>query len=51
MQYDLEVLNDRTRTWSIKHDFKKENGKADDILLWVLFAHKIPPPYCSVCDG
>ena len=25
--------------------------KADDILLWVLFAHEIPPPYCSVFDG
>ena len=25
--------------------------KADDILLWVLFAHEIPPPYCSVFCG
>ena len=51
MQYDFDTPIDRTHTWSIKHDFKKENGKADDILLWVLFAHKIPPPYCSVFDG
>ena len=36
MQYDLDTPIDRTHTWSIKHDFKKENGKADDILpLWV----------------
>ena len=36
MQYDFDTPLDRTHTWSIKHDFKKENGKADDILpLWV----------------
>ena len=36
MQYDFDTAIDRTHTWSIKHDFKKENGKADDILpLWV----------------
>ena len=36
MQYDFDTPMDRTHTWSIKHDFKKENGKADDILpLWV----------------
>lgn len=36
MQYDFDIPIDRTHTWSIKHDFKKENGKADDILpLWV----------------
>ena len=36
MQYDFDTPIDRTHTWSIKHDFKKENGKADDILpLWV----------------
>lgn len=36
MQYDFDTQIDRTHTWSIKHDFKKENGKADDILpLWV----------------
>ena len=35
MQYDFDTPIDRTHTWSIKHDFKKENGKADDILpLW-----------------
>ena len=31
MQYDFDTPIDRTHTWSIKHDFKKENGKADDI--------------------
>lgn len=36
MQYDFDTPIDRTHTWSIKHDFKKENGKADDILpIWV----------------
>lgn len=36
MQYDFDTPIDRTHTWSIKHDFKKENGKAEDILpLWV----------------
>ena len=36
MQYDFDTPIDRTHTWSFKHDFKKENGKADDILpLWV----------------
>lgn len=36
MQYDFDTPIDRTHTWTIKHDFKKENGKADDILpLWV----------------
>ncbi len=36
MQYDFDTPIDRTHTWSIKHDFKRENGKADDILpLWV----------------
>lgn len=36
MQYDFDTPIDRTHTWSIKHDFKKENGKEDDILpLWV----------------
>ena len=36
MQYDFDTPIDRTHTWSIKHDFKKENGKVDDILpLWV----------------
>lgn len=36
MQYDFDTPIDRTHTWSIKHDFKKENGKANDILpLWV----------------
>ena len=36
MQYDFDTPIDRTHTWPIKHDFKKENGKADDILpLWV----------------
>ena len=36
MQYDFDTPIDRTHTWSIKHDFKKENGKADDNLpLWV----------------
>lgn len=36
MQYDFDTPIDRTHTWSIKHDFKKENGKADDSLpLWV----------------
>lgn len=36
MQYDFDTPIDRTHTWSIKHDFKKENEKADDILpLWV----------------
>ena len=36
MQYDFDTPIDRTHTWSIKHDFKKENGKADDILpRWV----------------
>ena len=36
MQCDFDTPIDRTHTWSIKHDFKKENGKADDILpLWV----------------
>ena len=36
MQYDFDTPIDRTHTWSIKHDFKKENGNADDILpLWV----------------
>ncbi|WP_337550842.1 MalY/PatB family protein [Clostridium sp.] len=36
MQYDFDTPIDRTHTWSIKHDFKKENGKADDILpFWV----------------
>ena len=36
MQYDFDTPIDRTHTWSIKHDFKKENWKADDILpLWV----------------
>ena len=36
MQYDFDTPIDQTHTWSIKHDFKKENGKADDILpLWV----------------
>ena len=36
MQYDFDTPIDWTHTWSIKHDFKKENGKADDILpLWV----------------
>ena len=36
MQYDFDTPIDRTHTGSIKHDFKKENGKADDILpLWV----------------
>lgn len=36
MQYDFDTPINRTHTWSIKHDFKKENGKADDILpLWV----------------
>ncbi len=36
MQYDFDTPIDRTHTWSIKHDFKKENGKADNILpLWV----------------
>ena len=36
MQYDFDTPIDRTHTWSIKHDFKKENGKADDIRpLWV----------------
>ena len=36
MPYDFDTPIDRTHTWSIKHDFKKENGKADDILpLWV----------------
>lgn len=36
MQYDFDTPIDRTHTWSIKHDFKKENGKADDILpLWL----------------
>ena len=29
MQYDFDTPIDRTHTWSIKHDFKKENGKAD----------------------
>lgn len=38
MQYDFDTPIDRTHTWSIKHDFKKENGKADDILpLWVVW--------------
>lgn len=36
MKYDFDTVIDRNNTWSIKHDFKKENGKADDILpLWV----------------
>ena len=36
MQYDFDTPIDRTHTWSIKHDFKKENETADDILpLWV----------------
>lgn len=36
MQYDFDTPIDRIHTWSIKHDFKKENGKAEDILpLWV----------------
>ena len=36
MQYDFDTPIDRTHTWSIKHDCKKENGKADDNLpLWV----------------
>ena len=36
MQYDFDTPIARIHTWSIKHDFKKENGKAEDILpLWV----------------
>lgn len=36
MEYNFDTLIDRSNSWSIKHDFKKENGKADDILpLWV----------------
>ena len=36
MQYDFDTPIDRTHNWSIKHYFKKENGKSDDILpLWV----------------
>ncbi len=27
MQYDFDTPIDRTHTWSIKHDFKKEMGK------------------------
>lgn len=36
MRYDFDTPIDRNNTWSIKHDLKKENGKAEDILpLWV----------------
>lgn len=36
MEYQFDTIIERNNTWSIKHDFKKENGKADDILpLWV----------------
>lgn len=36
MEYNFDTVIARTNTWSIKHDFKEENGMADDILpLWV----------------
>ena len=36
MKYDFDAVVDRNHSWSIKHDFKAENGKAEDILpLWV----------------
>ena len=36
MKYNFDEIVDRNNTWSIKHDFKKEYNKSDDILpLWV----------------
>lgn len=36
MKYDFDKVIDRNHSWSIKHDFKKENGKTEDIIpLWV----------------
>ncbi len=36
MQYNFDKLINRNNTWSIKHDFKKEYNKPDDVLpLWV----------------
>lgn len=36
MQYDFDTIIDRNHSWSIKHDFKAQNGKSDEILpLWV----------------
>lgn len=36
MKYNFDQIIDRNNTWSIKHDFKKENNKPEDVLpLWV----------------
>lgn len=36
MKYNFDQIIDRNNTWSIKHDFKIENNKPEDILpLWV----------------
>lgn len=36
MRYDFDKVIDRNHSWSIKHDFKEENKKPEDIIpLWV----------------
>ena len=50
MTYDFNRIIDRNHTWSIKHDFKKENGKQEDILpLWVADMDFVSPK--SVTDA
>lgn len=45
MQYDFDQVIDRRNTNSIKYDFKKEYGKAEDILpLWVADMDFQTPP-------
>lgn len=49
MKYNFDQIIDRNHTWSIKHDFKKENGKPEDILpLWVADMDFVSPQ--SVLD-
>lgn len=50
MKYNFDQIIDRNHSWSIKHDFKKENGKPEDILpLWVADMDFISPQ--SVIDA
>ncbi|MBP3926373.1 MAG: aminotransferase class I/II-fold pyridoxal phosphate-dependent enzyme, partial [Clostridium sp.] len=50
MTYDFDQRIDRNHTWSIKHDFKQENGKPEDILpLWVADMDFLSP--VSVTDA
>lgn len=50
MKYNFDQSIDRNHTWSIKHDFKQENGKPEDILpLWVADMDFVSPE--SVLDA